>query len=378
MTRPRLLILSFSDISADARVLKQVKQFAGKYEVTTYGYGPEPDPRVTHLRLSDSSRIHRWKRRDLILRRFSRMYWGQSAIRKAKTDLLPLAPFDVILANDIDTVGLALALSPVSGVHADIHEYAPRQNEELRIWRYFVAPYMRWLCKKFLPQVASMTTVGQGLADEYLRVFGVASEIVTNATPYTDLDAGPVGSTIRLVHSGASLRNRKLETLVDAVSSTTAELNLDLYLMGNDPEYIAELKERATGSARVRVLDPLPYAELIARLNGYDIGIHVIAPTNFNNHWSLPNKFFDYVQARLGLIIGPSPEMRRILSEYDLGAVTEDFSAVALTKVLDSLTVDKVRKWKDHANAAARSLSSETQVRVWEVAIRRILQVEAP
>lgn len=378
MTRPRLLILSFSNISADARVLKQVNHFADQYEVTTYGYGPSPHPRVTHLRLDDACRIHRWERLDLILRHFRRMYWGQSGIHQAKSDLTPLARFDVILANDIDAVGLALALDPVHGVHADIHEYAPRQNEEILVWRYFEAPYMRWMCRHFLPRVTSMTTVGQGLADEYRRVFGVDAEIVTNATPYANLEAGLVGSPIRLVHSGASLRNRRLETLIDAVSSTTTELTLDLYLMGNDPDYVKQLRERVAGSGRVRVLDPLPYADLIARLNEYDIGIHVIAPTNFNNRWSLPNKFFDYVQARLGLIIGPSPEMQRLLIENGLGVVSDDFGAVALTRVLDSLTADLVHSWKAHATAAARALSSESQVQVWDGAIRRALGDRQP
>src|SRR5690606_18999989 len=112
--------------------------------------------------------------------------------------------------------------------------YAPRQNEELLVWRLFEAPYMRWMCRRFLPLATSMTTVGQGLADEYRRVFGLDAEIVTNAAPFADLAPGDVRSPIRLVHSGASLRNRRLETLIDAVHETTTELTLDFYLMGND------------------------------------------------------------------------------------------------------------------------------------------------
>ncbi len=369
MTPPRLLILSFSNIAEDARVLKQVRHFASRYEVTTYGYGPNPDPRVQHMQLDEAHGIRRWPRRDLILRRFRRMYWQQSAIRQAQADLAQVERFDVILANDIDTIGLALALDPVNGVHADIHEYAPRQNEELLVWRLFVAPFVRWMCRRFLPSAASMTTVGQGIADEYRRVYGLPAGVVTNAAPFVELAAGPVGSPIRLVHSGASLRNRRLEVLIDAVAATTSDVRLDLYLMRNDPNYIALLRERAAGSDRVRFPDPLPYQDLIARLNEYDVGIHVIAPTNFNNRWALPNKFFDYVQARLGLIIGPSSEMRHILDSHGFGVAADDFTAAALTRVLDSLTVEQVHEWKSRAATAARELSSETQVEVWDAAI---------
>lgn len=373
MTRARLLILSFSDISTDARVLKQVARLADDYDVTTCGYGPPPDPRVRHLRLADGLGIRRWRRRDLVLRRFRRIYWGQPAIRAAQERLAPLPRFDVVLANDVDAVGLALTLDPVHGVHADIHEYAPRQNEELLIWRLFEAPYVRWMCRGFLPRATSMTTVGRGIADEYHRVFGLEAGVVTNASPYARLDPRPVGLPIRLVHSGASLRNRRLEVLIDAVAATRTDVTLDLYLMGNDPVYVAELRARAAGTDRIRFPATVPYRELIERLNGYDIGVHVIAPTNFNNRWALPNKFFDYVQARLGLIIGPSAEMRSRLEEYRLGAVTDDPGARALTRVLDGLTVEHVTAWKSNAANAARALSAETQVEIWADAIRALL-----
>jgi hypothetical protein len=369
VTRQRLLILSFSNISSDARVLKQVKYFADRYDVTTYGYGPSPDPRVNHRQLDDSRRIRRFTRRDLILRRYRRMYWQQSAVTQAQADLTPLEPFDVILANDVDAVGIALALEPRMGVHADIHEYAPRQNEELLVWRVFEAPYMRWMCRRFLPKVASMTTVGQGIANEYRRVFGVEAGVVTNAAPYADLVPGAVSEPIRLVHSGASLRNRRLEVLVDAAIATTSDVTLDLYLMGNDPEYVTELRARAEDSDRVRFVEPVAYQQLIARLNEYDVGIHVIAPTNFNNLWALPNKFFDYVQARLGIIIGPSAEMEQRLASHGLGAIAAGFDAPALTRVLDDLTIEQVEGWKSHAADAAHELSSESQVLLWGAAI---------
>ena len=347
--------------------------FADQYDVTTYGYGPSPDPRVRHLQLDDRHRLHRWRRRDLILRRYRRMYWGQGAIRQAKSDLTELAAFDVILANDIDSVALALSLKPRHGTHADIHEYAPRQNEELLVWRGFEAPYMRWMCRHFLPGAASMTTVGQGLADEYRRVFKVDPEIVTNAAPYAALEAGTVGSPIRLVHSGASLRNRRLETLVDAVANTTTDVSLDLFLMGNDPEYVEQLRERAgeVGPHPRARTPPVRPADSTAQR------VRHRRPCHRADQLQQPLVSSEQVlrlrAGGLGLIIGPSAEMQRLLAEHRLGAVSEDFGTAALTTVLDSLTADEVRAWKSNASDAARTLSSESQVQVWDDAIRKIL-----
>lgn len=373
MTRARLLILSFSHIAADARVLKQVRHFAETYDVTTCGYGPSPHPGVAHITLDDDAGFRCWRRRDLVLRRFPLLYHQQPAVRQARERLTALDRFDVVLANDIDTVGLALGLGPRYGVHADIHEYAPRQNEEQLVFRVFEAPYVRWMCRRFLTRAASMTTVGQGIADEYHRVFGLSAEVVTNAAPYADLTPREIGDTIRLVHSGASLRNRRLEVLVDAVKATRSDVTLDMYLMGNDPEYVALLRDRASSSDRIAFREPVPYAQLITRLNEYDVGVHVVAPTNFNNRWALPNKFFDYLQARLGIIIGPSAEMERILVENRLGAVAEGFDAESLTRALDALQAERVAEWKLHSDAAARPLSAERQVDIWSRAVAKLV-----
>lgn len=378
MKQPRLLILSFSNISADARVLKQVELFADRYDLTTCGYGPSPHPKVEHVQLSDAYGIREWRRFDLILRRFRRIYWNQPAIRQALTDLASSRRFDAILANDIDAIGLALALEPLCGVHADIHEYAPRQNEEIATWRIFIAPYVRWMCRSFLPRTESMTTVGTGIANEYRRVYGVKPEVVTNASPFAELEPSPVDTQIRLVHSGASIRNRRLEVLVNAVLETTSDVSLDLYLMGNDPDYVAHLKSIARGSDRIRFPEPVTYRQLVSKLNEYDVGIHVIAPTNFNNRWALPNKFFDYVQARLGVIIGPTLEMRGLLERYELGAVADGFGTRAVTEVLNSITRDDVRVWKANANLAAHPLSAEAQVQVWNAAIESMTQRDRP
>lgn len=371
---PRLLIISFSNITDDARVLKQVKLFADRYDVTTYGYGPSPDPRVRHIRLDDAHGIRRWSRSDLILRRFHRVYWRQPAIDRAKADLAQIERFDTILANDIDAIGLALALKPTHGVHADIHEYAPKQNEEILVWRLFIAPYVTWMCRRFLPKVNSMTTVGQGLADEYLRKFGVSSGVVTNAAPFASLTPRPVGTPIRLVHSGASIPNRRLEVLVDSAIATKTDVVLDLYLMGNNPEYIEKLRKRAAGSDRVRFPHPLPYRELIARLNEYDIGLPVSPPTTFSERWALPNKFFDYVQARLGVIIGPSPEMQQLLDIHKFGVTAEGFGTAAITRALDALTPAQIFAWKQRADESAQALSAEPQNKIWDAAIEALLK----
>lgn len=370
--RPRLLILSFSPLRGDARILKQIAAFSESYEITTCGHGPAPDEVGDHVPIPEDLAIWRYDRALIVTRQYTRAYWSNAAIAYARAALHG-RNFDVILANDVDAVGLALSLEPRHGVHADLHEYAPRLHEELLRWRLFVAPFQRWMCRTFVARAASWSTVGHGLADEYERRFGFHPLVVTNAAPFAESRPTPVADPPRLVHSGACLRNRHLATLVEGVRSTRSGVTLDLFLTPNDPPYLEELKELAARSGgRIRVNDPVPYSELNQVLNAYDVGVHILPPVNFNNAWALPNKIFDYVQARLGIIVGPSPEMADYVRQYALGVVTQGFRADDFARVLDDVTVDQVTAWKSASHEHAHALSGERQVGIWKDAVDRL------
>lgn len=371
--RPRLLVMAWSPLRSDARVLRQIALLADRYAVTTLGYGEAPEGVVEHLRIPDAV-VHWHKdRRLLALRRFARAYRDAPVTRAARALLEEAGegrpPFDVVIANDADTLPLALDLAPAGGVHLDLHEYASRQSEESWRWRLFVAPYYRWLLRRHGSRAASVSTVGRWLAREYRREFRLECSVVPNAAPYADLAPTPVGSPLRLVHSGLARRGRSLHVMVDAVRATRREVSLDLYLMPNDPAYLEELRESARDLPQVRFHDPVTPDRLREVLAGGDLGVFVLPPVNFNYRFTLPNKFFDFVQARLGIIVGPSPEMADLVREHGLGVVLDDFTAASLAAALDGLTDAQVVAFKGASHAAARELSAQEQVRGWADAV---------
>ena len=377
MSRARLLILSFSDISSDARVLKQVRRFADDYDVTTCGYGTAPDPRVSHIEIPAELVYWRYPRALLLTRRFAAAYRANPVISHLQATL-PTGTFDIILADDIDTVPLALSLTPRRGVHADLHEFAPRMKEDVTRWRLFIAPFMRWLCRTYLPQVASITTVGEGIAREYEKDFGVRAQVVTNASPYAACSPSPTGTPLRLVHAGAARSDRFLELMIEAVGLVKQDVTLDFYLTGQDQTYLASLRERAAETGRVSIHPAVAYDELIVTLNDYDVGIYVLPPTNFNNAWALPNKFFDFIQARLALAFGPSPEMAAVIRHYGLGVISTDFTAASLAAAIDSIDAEAVNGYKAASDRAARELSAEAQIEIWAAAIASLGEGRAP
>ena len=81
------------------------------------------------------------------------------------------------------------------------------------------------------------------------------------------------------------------------------------------------------------------------------------------------DEFFDFVQARLGIVVGPSPEMADLVRSHHLGVVLDDFTGEALAAALDDLDDADVAGFKAAAHAAARKLSAEEQVRGWVRAV---------
>lgn len=369
--RPSLLILSFSELRSDARLLKQIAGFVDDYAVTTCGYGSRPDGVDAHIELSSEHPVWAYRRSLLMSRQYRAAYWGNPAIQEARQKLAGRS-FDIVLANDVDPAGIALEIRPRRGVHVDLHEFSPRQKEDLLRWRLFVAPFVKWMVRTFVAKANSWSTVSSGLSREYERVFGFNAAVVTNASPAHELPVQEVASPIRLVHSGAALRDRKLEIMIDALERSSADVTLDLFLTANDPMYVAELKARSNSIKQLTVHEAVPYNELIRTLNGFDVGVFVLEPLNFSYKWALPNKLFDFVQARLGMIVGPSPEMDDLVSRHALGAVAKGFTAEDLADEFNNLTPATVARWKSAANAAAQELSSGTQVALWKQAIARL------
>ena len=368
--RRTLLIISFSSIVSDPRVRRQIALFRDAYEVITCGYGPAPAGVARHIELSvEENNVSEWDGRVLALRQYRLELWRNPGVRGAWRRLKGLHP-DIVLANEAIAAPLALRLKPRFGTLVDLHEYHSRVRENEWYWKKRAQPWFEWMIRTYVARADRWTTVAPGIAGEYEREFGFRPAVVRNTTPYADLAPQAVSWPPRLVHSGAGMRKRGTELIVQGVIAATNGATLDLYLTKGDPAYLEHLRTLAESSdGRVRLHDPVPYEQLIEVLNGYDVGIHVLPPVNFNHLMALPNKVFDYLQARLGVIVGPSPEMVDLVETLRYGVSTADFTPEAIAEVVDALTQEKVHGMKAAAAAAARAHASDAEDAVWRAAV---------
>lgn len=365
MTRPRILCISLSPITGDARVLRQLSVLTKFGEVTTVGFGGTPEGVAQHLEVPEGlptlpQTVGGVLR--LAARRWQASETAAPAVRWMMANVRSAGRFDLVVANDARVLAGAFALADGAPVWADMHEWAPEERTHVLSWRLLVAPLMDHLCRVYLPRAAAVTTVGDEIATLYKARYGVEAQVVRNSTFSQALKPSPVQEgKIRLVHSGAAVHGRNIEGMIDVVRQLDDRFSLDLYLVGSaaNRSYLDSLRARAAGESRIAFRDPVAPSELPAALNAYDVGVFWIPPVHTNARLTLPNKLFDFVQARLAIAVGPSIEMERIVRRYDLGVVSDSFDAAACAASLEQLDAAAIRRFKENADRAAGELSFE-------------------
>lgn len=218
-----------------------------------------------------------------------------------------------------------------------------------------------------------------GIGREYEKHYGVKPVIITNAPAYYDIQPKPTDpKKIRLVHQGIANPSRKLELMFSMMEHLDDRFTLDLMLMEpihqSNIIYLKKLKELARKDPRIQFVPPVSTDKIIPTINQYDIGIVLIPPINFNYKNTLPNKFFECIQARVALAIGPIPEMKKITEQFKIGVVSQDFTAKSLAQKINSLSAENINHFKQNAAQAARELNAEKNEILFKGLVNGVLE----
>jgi len=372
----KVLIVSFSKLKSDPRVKRQINYLSKQYDVTALGWS---DPEIDGVKYIDASfQLNKWYYLFtcgiVFLGLFSLYYRLQQMIRVA-TKVKPEPIFDLIIANDIDSVPFALSLkSSSTKLLFDAHEYAPREHDDSLLWRLLFKRYKTFLIRKYASKADTMLTVCDGIAAEYNQNFNLSPLVITNAADFRDFEIPKkTSSKIRLIHHGLALPTRKIENMIYMMDEVDERFELDLMLVESKSKYYEFLKELVSQRTNVKLIPSVPTDEIMAFCLNYDIGVYLLEPTNFNNANALPNKFFEFIQSRLAVLIGPSPEMAKIVQHYSLGWVIPDFNPLSFSKKLNALTSEEIKQYRLNCAKASIKVNSEENMKMLQEEIVRLL-----
>jgi hypothetical protein len=371
--KKRILIISYTDLSKDPRPLRQIRALNREHIVHTLAVaGSGEEHTFTKLgKVKMSKDIFR-----LILLKlglYEKYYWDKhkkEALKKFESE-----KYDLVIAHEIRLLPLALRIANGIEVLLDAHEYSPKNFDDDPLWRFFIKPYYIWLCETYLPKIKTLFSVSKGIVEEYEKVFGVESILITNASDYYDLEPSPVEEKIKIVHHGIASSSRRLELMIDMMEHTDSRFELYLMLVHTKftERYVNKLKKRAESLDNVFFIDPVGKSELVPFTNRFDIGLIFLPPVNFNLEHCLPNKFFEMLQARLAVASGPDLEMSAYINKFEFGIISESWEPKSMAKALNKLTLDDIRKLKSNSHRFAKDISAERETEKFLETVNRYL-----
>lgn len=294
---------------------------------------------------------------EMIRRYLSDLRWRLSGLGKT----LKGKQYEWIIVEDIYLLPFAFQIKGSAKIMMDAREFYPEELGHNMFWNITEKPMRVSICSKYLKRCDAVLTVSDGLAQRYEDDFGVRPVILRSTPNFHDLAPSPMEERrIRLVHHGVANRDRRLESMIELMYKLDERFELDIYLTGTTA-YIEELRDMARDHPKINFLKPVPFDDIIPTLNRYDMGLCYLEPNTFNLERCLPNKFFEFIQGRLAVIIGPSPDMTPILNRYGCGVASKEFTVESLAQRLNALDAVEIEKMKTASNVAAQDLCYEKE-----------------
>jgi len=296
--------------------------------------------------------------------------------------------YDLIVSNDLDTLPanyfanrikhpFSEIRNPKSQFHHlhDCHEYF-RGVPELT-GRKTVTRTWKWIEDWIFPKLGYVVAVNQSVADLYSKEYGNKVEVIRNV-PFRKTMSGAFSKASLhinpeqkiILYQGAVNVDRGLEEAIMAMKFLKTDAILVIAGIGDIFETLKTFTAEHGLTDKVIFLGQVPFQDL----NGYtliaDLGLSIEKDVSINYHYCLPNKFLDYIQANIPVLVSPFPEMKAIVDQYQIGKFIESHDPVKLALQIDSMlnNHEKLATYKQNLLKAAEELC-------WELEERRLIEI---
>lgn len=269
--------------------------------------------------------------------------------------------FDCVCAIDLDTIMPCYRVSSLRKKKRvyDAHEYFTQQKEIIsrpKIFRFWDR-----IAKKYIPKFKNGYTVGECIADEFEKIYGVKYSVVRNLPLRKNIS---YSNKKQLIYTGAVNEARGFETLIPAMKDVNCELLI--YGDGNFMQQAKDLVEANGLESKIIFKGMVPPAVLEEVTPKAYIGINLVENNGLNQYYSLANKFFDYIQYRVPQVTMNFPEYKKINDEFDIAWLIDDLQPATIAAALNRLLSDEdlYKRLESNCDKAAADLCWENEEKI--------------
>ncbi len=348
-----------NDLVTDQRVHKVCQSLTKEgYEINLVGrILPDSKP------INRAYKTHRMR----LLFRKSFLFYAEYNIRLFF--YLLFTKTDILLSNDTDSLAANYLVSRIrkKKIIFDAHEMFPEVPEVVN--RPFVKKVWTKIEDWIFPKLKNSYTVCQSIADIYNERYNMSMQVIRNI-PFADkkqTNPAPIqkGDKKVILYQGAVNVGRGIEWIID----TMPYLDDFVFYVIGDGDLLESLKEKVQAqnlSDKVIFMGKIPFEELPAYTDLADIGVNLLKNQGLNYYYSLPNRIFDYIRREIPVLATDFPEVRRIVSHYDLGILVDNYEPQFLAdKIIELSNKEK--------NEAGFALANEELT--WEKEEKTLLRM---
>lgn len=269
-----------------------------------------------------------------------------------------------------------------------LYQYAPGRTEFQREIIKLVEGFL-------IRRVDLALMVGDKIADGVQEIYSlkIRPTVVRNIPPYWHLE--PEKSAIirrrflevmklspqgfLLMYHGGIDQGRGIEYAIRAIPFLPDDIGL--IIMGYEADsgmidYFRRLVQEKDVAHRVFFHPAVPVTELKDYIGAVDVELVLQSAWCINILYSLPNKFFESIQACVPLLCCDLPEMGKIVRQYDIGLLVNEDDEKSVAEAVMELREDKAlyERLKDNMQKAKEELCWEQESLKLKAAIQEMVK----
>ena len=146
-----------------------------------------------------------------------------------------------------------------------------------------------------------------------------------------------------ILYQGALNIGRGIEWIINAMPYIN---NAVLIIIG-DGDISNDLKlqvEKQNLQKRIFFLGRISSKELPTYTIAADLGVCLLNNNSLSYYYSLPNRIFDYMYAKVPILASDFPEIRNIIENYNLGKIISNYQPIFLAETINNMLNKKTNE----------------------------------
>jgi len=367
----KIASLVFNPFTHDSRVLKEALSLNNAdYDVCIVAHGDKDlknEEEVQGIRVKRLSYLDRKRTKSKFIKLFKYFSYLVSSVFFTKK-------FDVLHCHDLNALPIAVLVRTFYNkdvkVVYDAHEYETQTNGLSKRMQKLLFKIERF-CLRYVDEVI---TVGNMIADEYVRLYDIKKpSLVLNTPPFKEVQKSNIfreslgisEEQAIFLYQGALGRGRGIEEVLNYFKKSSSE---DVIVFMGYGTLEDEIQEAAKQYANIYLHKAVNPEVVLEYTSSADFAIATIQDTCLSYRYCLPNKVFEYLMVGLPIIVSELPEMKQLVQKYKVGVVLDSNTENPFqSAILDVKNID--------TNQLKQSMKEVTSLYNWQEQEKVLLEV---